>query len=175
MRHSSPLPVALMLGSLLLVAVAGAAERGEEPSEELVRRIAKDLRCAVCQNQSVYESNSDLAKDMLGVIRDKVRAGETEPAIRDYFLQRYGDYIYLEPLKSGGNWILWAGPFLGLLIGGGVLWKALRRWRRPAETGAAESGGGGVAAASAAATSGGGAAAGALHDRIKREMEQVEL
>ncbi|MBF0429117.1 MAG: cytochrome c-type biogenesis protein CcmH [Magnetococcales bacterium] len=104
--------------------------RDEDPAEAMVRHIAKDLRCAVCQNQSVYESNSELAKDMLRIVRDKVMAGEKEAVIRDYFFQRYGDYIYLEPTTSGMNWILWGGPFLGLGIGGLALWAAMQSWRK---------------------------------------------
>lgn len=105
-------------------------ERIEDPSEFMVRKIARDLRCAVCQNQSVYESNSDLAKDMLAIIREKVRAGEPETSIRHYFFERYGDYIYLEPTQDGKNWVLWLAPFLGLLIGGAALWIAISRWKQ---------------------------------------------
>jgi cytochrome c-type biogenesis protein CcmH len=107
-----------------------AANLNEDPSEALVRKIAKDLRCAVCQNQSVYESNSDLAKDMLEVIRDKVKAGDKEASIRDYFFQRYGDYIYLEPTKSGMNMLLWFGPLLGLIIGSLALISAFKKWKK---------------------------------------------
>lgn len=110
------------------------AQRHEDPNEPLVRNIAKDLRCAVCQNQSIYESNSDLARDMLAIIRDKVQAGESEKTIRHYFFQRYGDYIYLEPTQDGKNKILWLGPFLGLLIGGGTLWAAITRWKKQGAT-----------------------------------------
>jgi cytochrome c-type biogenesis protein CcmH len=117
---------------LLLTAISplNAASLDEDPSEALVRVIAKDLRCAVCQNQSVYESNSDLAKDMLEIIREKVNAGESEAVIRDYFFQRYGDYIYLEPTKKGMNLLLWFGPLAGLLIGGFALLAAFKKWHK---------------------------------------------
>ncbi|MEO5340682.1 MAG: cytochrome c-type biogenesis protein CcmH [Magnetococcus sp. MYC-9] len=126
---------AVLLTLLFSLAIpAQAAQREEDPGESLVRKIAKDLRCAVCQNQSLYESNADLAKDMLVVIRDKVQAGESEAAIRDYFFQRYGDYIYLEPTGSGTNRLLWLVPVLGVLIGGAGLWAAIHRWKRPPAT-----------------------------------------
>ncbi|MBF0109530.1 MAG: cytochrome c-type biogenesis protein CcmH [Magnetococcales bacterium] len=122
----------LMVLSLIIagmgVELGAATEKKEDPTEASVREIAKSLRCAVCQNQSIYESNSDLAKDMLAVIRAKVTAGESEPAIRDYFFQRYGDYIYLEPTIQGGNRILWLGPFIALALGALALFFALKRW-----------------------------------------------
>ncbi|MBF0584230.1 MAG: cytochrome c-type biogenesis protein CcmH [Magnetococcales bacterium] len=120
----------LLFGLSGLASDLYSGERGEDPSEALVRKIAKDLRCAVCQNQSVYESNSDLAKDMLVVIRDKVRAGESEVTIRDYFFQRYGDYIYLEPTTAGSNKILWLTPLVGFVLGVLGLWGAIAHWKR---------------------------------------------
>ncbi|WP_130471959.1 cytochrome c-type biogenesis protein [Candidatus Magnetaquicoccus inordinatus] len=133
MKQQSSLLFALLslLLALLLAAPLYSSTRNEEASEAMVRKIARDLRCAVCQNQSVYESNSDLAKDMLQIIRDKVQAGEAEHAIRDYFFQRYGDYIYLEPTTEGKNKILWWAPFVGLLLGAIALWRAILRWRTP--------------------------------------------
>lgn len=119
---------------LVLPGFAFANEQKEDPTEASVRTIAKSLRCAVCQNQSVYESNSDLAKDMLGVIRTKVAQGETESTIRDYFFQRYGDYIYLEPTTEGSNRVLWIGPFVALMMGGIALLVALKKWRQSPPT-----------------------------------------
>ncbi|MBF0213347.1 MAG: cytochrome c-type biogenesis protein CcmH [Magnetococcales bacterium] len=134
-RGHAPLARLLLLLSFTLLftlppGTVRAEVRGEDPTEAMVRQIAKDLRCAVCQNQSVYESNSDLAKDMLSVIRQKVAAGEPEANIRDYFFQRYGDYIYLEPTTTGMNSLLWGAPFAGLALGGVALWLAMRQWRK---------------------------------------------
>ncbi|MBF0194622.1 MAG: cytochrome c-type biogenesis protein CcmH [Magnetococcales bacterium] len=122
--------IAVVATILTTISPLAAKNLNEDPSEALVRTIAKDLRCAVCQNQSVYESNSDLAKDMLEVIRDKVKAGEKEATIRDYFFQRYGDYIYLEPTKSGMNMLLWFGPIIGLIIGALALISAFKKWKK---------------------------------------------
>lgn len=122
--------VALLFLLLFSALPVTAAPLHEDPSEARVRAIAKALRCAVCQNQSIYESHSDLAKDMLEVIRDKVKAGESDALIRDYFFQRYGDYIYLEPTKKGMNLFLWAAPWGGLLVGGLGLLAAFRRWKQ---------------------------------------------
>ena len=151
---------------LLLVAAPGyAVEKNEHSSEALVRKIAKDLRCAVCQNQSVYESNSDLAKDMLGVIRDKVRAGVAEAQIRDYFFQRYGDYIYLEPTRRGMNWLLWGGPFIGLALGAWALWAAFSQWktRQPSQE------------VKKTATVTDNSQDAQVQDRIQKELNQVDI
>ncbi|MBF0455658.1 MAG: cytochrome c-type biogenesis protein CcmH [Magnetococcales bacterium] len=152
-----------LIGTLLLLtpfSTTLAANLNEDPSEATVRHIAKDLRCAVCQNQSVYESNSDLAQDMLGVIRDKVQAGESEATIRDYFFQRYGDYIYLEPTKKGMNLLLWFGPILGLFIGAYALLAAFKKWKargddaiKPAE----------------------GSKSQAMQERIEKELNDIEI
>jgi cytochrome c-type biogenesis protein CcmH len=109
--------------------LAQAEVRHEEPSEARVRAIAQGLRCAVCQNQSIYESNADLAKDMVRIVREKVAQGLPDADIQAYFHDRYGDYIYMEPPRHGGNWLLWIGPFVGLALGGVGLAMILRRWR----------------------------------------------
>lgn len=155
MKRTRALLFLVLLTGLWLLPVAQGAQRDEDPSEAMVRKIARDLRCAVCQNQSVYESNSDLAKDMLEIIRDKVRAGEQEATIRDYFFQRYGDYIYLEPTGKGTNKILWLAPFLGVLIGALGLWAAIARWRRPPKEKEA-------------------AVPQAVKERIQKELERVQ-
>ncbi|MBF0460307.1 MAG: cytochrome c-type biogenesis protein CcmH [Magnetococcales bacterium] len=152
--------LAVCVGMLWFAPAAFSVARDEDPTEALVRKIAKDLRCAVCQNQSVYESNADLAKDMLLIIRDKVRAGEDEAKIRDYFFQRYGDYIYLKPTGEGKNKILWLAPFLGLLIGVAGLWTAISRWRRP-RTDTAEN----------AATP----LTPEVRERIQKELDQIQV
>ncbi|MEO5367768.1 MAG: cytochrome c-type biogenesis protein CcmH [Magnetococcus sp. WYHC-3] len=162
MKHRGVALAWVLVAGMGCGGVALADTRSEDPAEARARAIAKELRCAVCQNQSVYDSNSELAKDMLKVIRDKVQSGETDAAIRDYFHQRYGDYIYLEPTAAGSNLLLWGLPFMGLLVGAGALWLALRRWRR----GAAE----GVTASSVVEDP----QRTAMQERIKQELERVD-
>ncbi|MGN7613709.1 cytochrome c-type biogenesis protein [Magnetococcales bacterium HHB-1] len=120
----------LILGSLS-ANLSHAKEVVENPTEATVREIAANLRCAVCQNQSIYESNSDLAKDMLAVIRKKVAAGENQEEIQNYFFTRYGDYIYLEPTTRGVNLLIWWAPFIAL--GGGIYFLVLTFYRRKKE------------------------------------------
>ena len=145
--------------ALLLAGPALAVETKEDPSEAKVREIAKELRCAVCQNQSIYESNSDLAKDMLKIVREKVEAGTEKGEIRKYFLERYGDYIYLEPRKEGRNLIIWAGPFILLLLGGWGLLSSMKRWSGSKKK----------------ATKPDPRVTAATHDRIQKEMDRFDL
>ena len=148
-----------VIGLLALLLAGPAFATEEAPSEAKVREIAKELRCAVCQNQSIYESNSDLAKDMLKIVREKVESGTDREEIRRYFLERYGDYIYLEPRKGGRNLIIWAGPFILLLLGGWALMASLKKWSGTKK----------VAQAPEVKVSA------ADHDRIKKEMERYDL
>lgn len=104
-RHAALL--VLLIPVLLL-----AAEVGEDPMERRMLEIAKDLRCAVCQNQPVSESNSDLARDMRGIIREKLEAGQSRTQIVDYFVDRYGNYVLMKPPKSGTGMPLWLIPLL---------------------------------------------------------------
>lgn len=125
--------------TLLLVTPSMAKVIEEDPLEARTRDIARTLRCTVCQSESLWESNSRLAKQMRQIIRERLLAGESPEEIKAYFLSRYGDYILLEPRKHGLNWLIWAGPFLLLGLGGIVLYFSLSRWvRRTAKEGPEE-------------------------------------
>lgn len=119
----------IALLSLLTTSSVSIADTVEEQILDIkTREIAKTLRCAVCQTESVWESNAELARQMRQVIRERLAQGESAEEIRNYFLSRYGDYILLEPRKSGVNWLLWVGPFVLLGIGGVLLYRTLGRW-----------------------------------------------
>src|SRR4030066_201272 len=99
----------------------------EDPLDRAVLEIAKDLRCAVCQNQPVAESNSDLAKDMRQLIREQLVAGKPRAEIMDYFVARYGDYVLMKPPAERAGLLLWIIPPL-LLISLALLgWFFLRQ------------------------------------------------
>lgn len=105
-----------------------APPRSDEAINEEVRLISKQLRCAVCQSESVWESNAELAAQMRSIVRERVVAGESREAILAYFVSRYGDFILLEPRVKGLNTLLWFGPFLLLgMIGIYLIWR-IRRW-----------------------------------------------
>ena len=108
-----------------------AAQVTEDPLERQVLDIAKDLRCAVCQNQPVAESNSDLARDMRVIIREQIQAGKSRDEIVKYFVDRYGDYVLMNPPKRGSGAIVWAGPLALIVVVGVSGFVFLRRRLRP--------------------------------------------
>ena len=109
---------------LCLAPLAGAAlqpdEKLDDPAlEERARDISEQLRCMVCRNESIDASNADLARDMRLLVRERLKAGDTNAEVLDYIVARYGEYALLEPNKKGANLILWlSGPALALLAGG---------------------------------------------------------
>ncbi len=104
-----------------------AAQVDESPTEAQARELALTLRCAVCQSENVWESNSPLAQQMRALIRARLERGETPQQVKAYLLSRYGDYILMEPRKRGLNWLLWSAPFVLLLAGAVWLRNVLRR------------------------------------------------
>lgn len=90
-------------------------------------RLAGQLRCVVCQNQTVAESNAPLAADMRRVIRTQLRAGRTDQQVVEFFEQRYGAFVHYSPPFKASTWLLWIGPFALAAIGLAVLVTALRR------------------------------------------------
>lgn len=111
-----------LLVLLLALSVQVLADKvSEDPLERRMLGIAKDLRCAVCQNQPVSESNAPLAQDMRAIIREQIRAGKSDDEIRNYFVERYGDYVLMKPPARGFGAIVWIGPlvlFAVIAVGG---------------------------------------------------------
>ncbi len=122
------LPFFLSLFFLLTPAMSVAETMSEAVLQERTKEVSKTLRCAVCQSESVWESNAELALQMREIIRERLIAGQSPDEIRAYFVSRYGDFILLQPRKMGLNLLLWGGPFLILGIGGIFLFRTLRGW-----------------------------------------------
>jgi len=102
----------------------------EDPVLEAeVLRIAHELRCLVCQNETIAASNADLALDLRNQIRQQLRAGRSEREILDYMVQRYGDFVLYKPPVKPITWLLWGGPFVLLVAMLATLWHLLRRRR----------------------------------------------
>ncbi len=123
-----------MIGQHLLIAAWVLALTVTASAQEVdlrARLIASKLRCPVCQNESVADSQSELSAQMRTVIRDKLAAGETEDQIVGYFVSRYGEWILLEPPRQGVLWFVWLAPVVALLGGAALVIAYLRRSVRP--------------------------------------------
>lgn len=92
----------------------------EDPAlEERARDLSKGLRCLVCRNESIDESNADLARDLRILVRERLVAGDSDDEVIDFVVDRYGEYVLLKPRFDGSTWILWAaGPAMLLLAAG---------------------------------------------------------
>ncbi len=120
----------LMLSAKSAYAVSHPAEMLADPAAEArAENIGHQLRCMVCQNESVEESEADLARDFRHIIRERVRAGETDTQILNWMVARYGDFIRLRPPFSALTFPLWAAPVLAIGIGAAAV--ALGRRRQP--------------------------------------------
>jgi cytochrome c-type biogenesis protein CcmH len=96
--------------------------------EARARALSTELRCLVCQNQSIDDSNAPLARDLRLIVREKLVAGESEDAILAFLVARYGEFVLLKPRFTMATAVLWLGPFLVLLAGGiGIVLLARRR------------------------------------------------
>lgn len=95
--------------------------------EQRARVISKGLRCLVCQNESIDESHASLAKDLRILVRDRLVAGDSDEEAVDFIVERYGEYVLLNPRASGSTLLLWAAGPLMLLIAGGVGLVYIRR------------------------------------------------
>lgn len=124
----------LAVAALFGLAPLHAADVQEDPLDRQVMEIARDLRCAVCQNQPIADSNADLARDMRAIIREQLLAGKSRQEIVNYFVARYGDYVLMKPPYERTGTPLWLMPlvvFVALGITGFVFLKHRRRDRLP--------------------------------------------
>ena len=96
-------------------------------TEARLKELALELRCLVCQNQTIADSNADLAVDLRRVVRDQILEGKSDSEIKGYLVTRYGDFVLYKPPLQGNTMLLWVGPFALLLIGVGAWWALSRR------------------------------------------------
>jgi cytochrome c-type biogenesis protein CcmH len=94
--------------------------------EQRARAISAQLRCMVCQNQSIDDSNADLARDLRILVRERITNGDTDGQVVDYVVSRYGEFVLLNPRLSTKTIVLWAAPGLLLLIGAGAILVFIR-------------------------------------------------
>ncbi|HVH82543.1 MAG TPA: cytochrome c-type biogenesis protein [Stellaceae bacterium] len=121
--------------ALLALACFGLPAHAVRPDEMMsdptlearARDISKDLRCLVCRNQSIDDSEADLAHDLRVLVRQRLSAGDTNRQVIDYIVSRYGDFVLLKPPFEASTWLLWGGPALVLLIGAAGVRRYIRR------------------------------------------------
>jgi len=121
---------AVALGAICLVAAAAAISA---PASDLVldvrlKKLENELRCLVCQNQTLADSNAELAADLRREVRELALAGRSDDEIRAYLVARYGDFVLYDPPVKPVTWMLWFGPF-ALLSGGALVWWIVLRRR----------------------------------------------
>ena len=123
----------------LAMALAAFAQSSEvanpDPKVEArLKTLAEELRCLVCQNQTIADSNAPLAVDLRQQIRGQIAQGASDRQILDYMVQRYGDFVLYRPPFKATTALLWVGPFAMVALGAGIFWMLVRR-RRPEATG----------------------------------------
>lgn len=107
---------AVLLLMLSAPAFAQEAQLADPALEQRARNLSYEIRCVVCQSQSVAESDSDIARDMRVLIREQIAAGQSDQQIRDYLVARYGDFVLFEPPFKATTYVLWIGPFALLVL-----------------------------------------------------------
>jgi cytochrome c-type biogenesis protein CcmH len=121
----------------LLPTMAGAVDPGEmlsDPAlEQRARDISRNLRCLVCQNESIDDSNATLAHDLRVLVRERLKAGDSDRQVYDFLVARYGDFVLLRPPVQPNTWLLWFGPAAVLALGalGSVVWLRRRQRLQP--------------------------------------------
>ena len=158
MRRGPVVALAAGVAALLLLAFPRGATGAS--SEEEVQHLATQPRCPVCQKLSVADSPSEMAKEMRGLIRERLERGETREEVMAYFVSKYGEWILLSPRASGFNLIVWVLPFAVVLAGAVGIFAVVRHWNVRAHVRAA-----GTAAPSPDP---------AYLERVRRELEATE-
>ena len=125
----------LLLGLVFVCTLA----LGQEELDKRVAALSAELRCLVCQNQTIADSNADLAVDLRRQIREQLKSGKSERDVLDFMVQRYGDFVLYRPPLKASTVLLWSGPFLLLALGIFLLLRKMRSVnRQPAPLSEAE-------------------------------------
>lgn len=139
MRHAFPafafgLLLTCGLGAVVAQAPTGSGNRPETSGvsrlDDSVRIVSSQLRCPVCQGESIQESPAELAKQMRSVVRDQLAAGRSGEEVKAYFVSKYGEWILLEPKPRGMNLMVYLAPFLLLLGGAWLIVRSARKWTK---------------------------------------------
>ncbi|MCP1834415.1 cytochrome c-type biogenesis protein CcmH [Bradyrhizobium sp. USDA 4532] len=129
------LAAVLMLGAMPARAVLPDEVMADPAKEARARELSKELRCMVCQNQSIDDSEAPLARDLRLLVRERISAGDSDGQVIDFLVARYGEFVLLQPRLNEHTLLLWLTPPLALLLGGFALWRLGRRKANPAAGG----------------------------------------
>lgn len=127
--HAQPTPSAVSTPSAVTQVPAVGVDTALDAR---AKAVSKQLRCPVCQGESIQDSPAELSTQMRTLVREQLANGRSEPEVIDYFVQRYGQSILLAPTAKGFNLLLYWLPVVFLLVGGVVIGKSVSRWTRPA-------------------------------------------
>ena len=117
------LAVALALGM-----TAAQAQPALTPAQEArARALFTELRCVVCQNQSIAESDADVARDLRGIVREQIAAGRADDDVIRFLVDRYGEFVLLKPVFAWHTLLLWLAPLIAILTGGALIWRGSGR------------------------------------------------
>jgi cytochrome c-type biogenesis protein CcmH len=118
----------------LMPAFAHAGEAKDLAADPVLEKrmigLAENLRCLVCQNESLASSHAELAEDLRREVREQMAKGKSDQEITEFLVSKYGDFVLYTPPMKPYTWLLWFGPFALLLVGGGVLFTQLRKRRQ---------------------------------------------
>jgi cytochrome c-type biogenesis protein CcmH len=121
----------VVLVAMVLPGLGHAVQPNEvlsDPAMEArARAISKNLRCLVCRNENIDDSNAGLARDLRVMVRERLQAGDSDEQVVAFVVSRYGEYVLLKPRFTGSNLLLWAAGPIMLLLGGGLGWQVIRR------------------------------------------------
>lgn len=127
MRAFPLLLAALLVLSTPVLAVQPNEVLKDQVLEQRARQISSGLRCLVCQNQSIDDSDAPLAKDLRVLVRERLTAGDSDKGVIDFVVARYGDFVLLRPPMNARTIALWTAPFLIVLFGSAFLWRRRNR------------------------------------------------
>lgn len=131
-------PIIRIAAAILAVQLAANFARAVEPDEMLpdpvlesrARAISQELRCLVCQNQTIDDSHADLARDLRLIVRERLKAGDSDRQAIDFVVDRYGEFVLMKPRLETRTYLLWFGPGLILLLAAGFIIRGYRRRQR---------------------------------------------
>jgi cytochrome c-type biogenesis protein CcmH len=120
----------IALGALIIALRAHAIDPmpfDDAAQEQRFRALVAELRCLVCQNQNLADSDAELARDLRAEVFEMIQNGKTDDEIKAFLVERYGDFVLYKPPVRPGTWLLWFGPILVLIVGAVVVLRVVRR------------------------------------------------